>query len=256
MLTRSWNHSYLLAILVARDFKIRYRNMSLGVFWSLLNPLVLMGMLTFIFTRIYRSAATENFHVFVLAGLVPYNFFALAWASATRSLLENPALVKRVCLPREIIPVSTVLANGLHFLIQIGLLLALALLAGYRVNGHWVWLPAIFALELVFVCGLSLASSALDVYFRDVRYVVESLNMVLFWVVPIFYSLAIIPPAYHTIYQLNPIAAVTLACRNVLLEAKAPPVPLLFKLIAVSLAALAAGLVVFRRLKRRFADYL
>ncbi len=256
MLRRSWDYSYLLVNLVARDFKIRYRNMSLGVFWSLLNPLVMMAVLTFIFTRIFPGAETRNFHVFVLAGLVPYNFFSLAWASATRSVLENPTLVKRVCLPREIIPVSTVLANGLHLLIQIALLLALALLAGYGVNGYWLWLPLIFGLELIFVCGLSLASSALDVYFRDMRYVVESLNMMLFWLVPIFYSFAVIPPAYHTIYQLNPIAAVTLACRNVLLEAKAPPESLMSKLTLVSLAALAAGFWIFGRLKRRFADYV
>lgn len=252
---RSWHYSYLLVQLVLRDFRIRYRNMSLGIFWSLLNPLVMMGTLTFVFTKLFPSGI-PHFHVFALTGLVPYSFFALAWASATRSLLDNPNLVKRVCLPRQVIPIATVLANGVHFLIQIGLLLLLALLAGYEVNRCWLWLPVVWGLELVFVCGLSLISSALDVYFRDVRYVVESANTILFWVVPIFYSFAAIPPAYHTIYQLNPIAAVTLACRNVLLEAKAPPDALLSKLALVSLAALAAGFWIFGRLKRRFADYV
>jgi ABC-type polysaccharide/polyol phosphate export permease len=253
---RSWDYSYLLTELVLRDFKIRYRNMSLGIFWSLLNPLVMMGVLTFIFTRVFQATSIPNFHVFVLTGLVPYSFFALAWATATRALLDNPSLVKRVCLPRQVIPIATVLANGVHFLIQIGLLLSLALVAGYGVNRHWLWLPVVLGLELVFVCGLSLISSALDVYFRDVRYVVESVNMLLFWMVPIFYSFAVIPPAYHTVYQLNPIAAVILACRNVLLEAKAPPATLLAKLALVSLTALAAGFWIFGRLKRRFADYL
>jgi ABC-type polysaccharide/polyol phosphate export permease len=253
---RGWDYSYLLAELVLRDFKIRYRNMSLGVFWSLLNPLVMMGVLTFVFTKVFASPAIPHFHVFVLTGLVPYSFFSLAWATGTRSLCENPSLVKRVCLPRQIIPIATVLANGVHFLIQIALLVTLALLAGYGVNRYWLWLPVVLGLELVFVGGLSLITSALDVYFRDVRYVVESANMLLFWMVPIFYSFAVIPPAYHTAYQLNPIAAVTLACRNVLLEAKAPPDSLLAKLTLVSLAALVLGLWVFGRLKRRFADYV
>ena len=133
---------------------------------------------------------------------------------------------------------------------------ALALAAGYGVNRYWLWLPVVLGLELVFVSGLSLASSALDVYFRDMRYVVDSANVLLFWLVPIFYPFEAIPPAYHTPYQLNPVAAVVLACRNVLLEAKAPPDSLLIKLALVSLAALALGWGVFSRLKRRFADYL
>jgi ABC-type polysaccharide/polyol phosphate export permease len=250
------DYTFLLAQLVSRDFKIRYRNMSLGIFWSLLNPLVMMGVLTFVFTRLFPGNPIRHFHVFVLTGLVPYSFFALAWVSATRSLLDNPNLIKRVCLPREIVPIATVLANGVHFLIQIGLMVLLALLAGYGVNRYWLWLPVVLGLELVFVSGISLASSALDVYFRDVRYVVESANLMLFWLVPIFYSFEAIPPAYHTLYQLNPIAAVVLACRNVVLEAKAPPSSLLAKLTLVSLAALALGACIFSRVKRRFADYL
>jgi len=253
-----WRRDYffLMTQLVARDFKIRYRNMSLGIFWSLLNPLVMMAVLTFVFTKLFTASSIPHFHVFVLAGLVPYSFFALAWATATRALLDNSNLIKRVCLPREILPIATVLANGVHFLIQIGLLVVLALAAGYGVNRYWLWLPVVLGLELLFVIGLSLASSALDVYFRDARYVVESTNLLLFWMVPIFYSFDAIPPAYHTFYQLNPIAAVVLACRNVLLEAKAPPASLLTKLTFVSVAALVLGWGIFARLKRRFADYL
>ncbi len=249
-------HGFLLQNLILRDFKIRYRNMSLGVFWSLLNPLVMMGVLTFIFTKIFPSPSIKNFGVFVLCGLVPYNFFAVAWVSGTTSLLNNAALVKRVRMPREIVPVSVVLANGVHFLIQIALLVAFVLGAGYGVNRNWLWLPFVFGMEIIFVCGLSLASSALDVFFRDVRYVVESANTVLFWLVPIFYSFAIIPDQYRTVYQFNPIAAVVMACRLVLLENREPPFSLVWKLAFVSLLALGAGLVIFRRSKAKFADYL
>ncbi len=249
-------HGFLLQNLILRDFRIRYRNMSLGVFWSLLNPLVLMGVLTFIFTRIFPSPSIKNFGVFVLCGLVPFNFFTVAWVSGTTSLLNNAPLVKRVRLPREIVPVSVVLANGIHFLIQIALLLAFVLGAGYGVNPNWLWLPFVFGMEVVFVCGLSLASSALDVFFRDVRYVVESTNTVLFWLVPIFYSFAIIPDQYKTVYQFNPIAAVVMACRLILLENRQPPFSLIWKLAFVSFLALAVGLMIFRRSKPKFADYL
>jgi len=253
---RGFQYGFLLRNLILRDFKIRYRNMSLGVFWSLLNPLVLMGVLTFIFTRVFPSPAIPNFSVFVLCGLVPFNFFALSWVSGTTSLFNNAPLIKRVSFPRLMVPVAVVLANGIHFLIQLALLVGFVLAAGYGVNRHWLWLPFILGLEVVFVCGLSLMSSALDVFFRDVRYVVESANTVLFWLVPIFYSFSIIPDQYRTVYQFNPVAAVVLACRLILLENRRPPFSLLWKLAFVSVTAAVLGLAVFRRCQRKFADHL
>ncbi len=250
------NYGFLLASLVLRDFKIRYRNMTLGVFWSLLNPLVLMLVLTFVFTRIFPNPGTPHFHLSALCGLVVFSFFSLGWSSATLSIYNNAALIKRVPMPRELLPIATVLANGIHFLIQIGLLIGLTLVSGYRIHIYWLWLPVIFLLEVIFVCGLALLTSALDVYFRDVRYVVESSVTVLFWLVPIFYSFSMIPAQYQSVYQFNPIAAVVLACRTILMEASMPASSLLIKLTLVSFVFLTAGLLLFRRLKPRFSDFL
>jgi len=130
------------------------------------------------------------------------------------------------------------------------------LASGVGINIQWMWLPALWFLEILFVCGLAMLSSALNVYIRDMRYVVESINVILFWLVPIFYSFGSIPKAYAEIYQLNPIAALVLALRNVLLEAHAPPHTLLIKLVGVSTAVFALGWIGFRRLKPGFYDYL
>jgi lipopolysaccharide transport system permease protein len=257
-----WSGSYrfVLVNLIQKDFKIRYRNMSLGVFWSLLNPLVLMGVLTFVFTMIFPNNRTPHFAVFVLCGLVPYNFFSLASVSGTTSLTENGPLIKRVPVPREVIPLSAVLSNCLHLGIQITLLLAAVLVFVGPPNLYWAWLPAIWSLEIIFLIGLCLITSAVNVYVRDMRYVVESANTVLFWLVPIWYSFEVIPHKYAGIYELNPVAALVLLQRTILLDGRSPIGPehpaTLLKLTFGALFMLGLGLIMFGRLKRGFYDYL
>ncbi len=246
---------FLYKQLILKDFRIRYRNMSLGVFWSLLNPLVMMTVLTFIYTKIFTSGE-KHFPLFVLCGIIPFNFFAMAWSTGTMSIMANARLIKRVAVPREVVPVSTVLSSVPHLLIQLALLLVMVIGYGIRPGLHWFWLLLIWALEIGFVCGLALMFAAFNVVVQDTRYFVESANTVLFWLVPILYPISIVPQRYAELYQFNPVAAIVVAMREILLEGRVPRSILMLKLTMVSILTIAVGHLVFQRVQRNFYEHL
>jgi lipopolysaccharide transport system permease protein len=246
---------FLYKQLILKDFKIRYRNMSLGVLWSLVNPLVMMGVLTFVFTRIFPSHQ-PRFPLMVLCGIIPFNFFSGAWVSGTTSIMMNAPLIKRVAVPREVLPISTVLSNVPHLLIQLALLMVMALFYGSRPGLDWLWLIVVWILEIAFVCGLSLIFAGLNVFVQDTRYFVESANTVLFWMVPIFYPFSAIPPRFAGIYEINPVAAIVLAMQNILLQNHAPSLVLVIKLALVSTFTIAIGHFMFRGMQRNFYQHL
>jgi ABC-type polysaccharide/polyol phosphate export permease len=251
---RLGNLTFVITSLVMRDFRIRYRNMSLGVLWSLANPLIMMLVLTFVFVRVFPNSTIKSFPIFFLTGLIPFNFFTLAWSAGTVSLYGNASLVKRVRVQKELIPISAVLAQSLHFLIQMALLLIFVLAVGLPVTMLWLWIAPIMLVELISVSGMALLCSAFDVYLRDTRYVVDSTVTVLFWLSPIFYPFALIPPRYRLLYELNPVASAVICLRNVLLDVT-PPTAFGVSL-TVALVILGIGIGVFTSLKSQFGDHL
>jgi ABC-type polysaccharide/polyol phosphate export permease len=254
-----WHGDYLYLIqnLVMKDFRIRYRNMSLGVLWSLLNPLVMMAVMTFVWTKIFRDPR-PNFPLFVLCGMVPYNFFAIAWSGGTTSIVDSAGLIKRLPVPREVVPISTVLSCCIHLLVQLGLLLAIAIGSGVGVNKYWLWLPVVWALEIVFVCGLALLTASANVFVRDTRYIVESTNLVMFWLVPVFYDFSKIPQKYKEIYEANPLAALVIVMRRIVYEGASPNGDsyTMWKLVLASFTVFFIGLLVFRRMKPMFYEHI
>ena len=250
------DYRFLLHNLVTKDFKIRYRNMSLGMFWSLLNPLVMLAIYMFVFTKIFRAPNIPHFPLYILSGVIPFNFFSLAWITGTTSLVDNAGLIKRVPVPREIVPFASVLSNCLHLGVQLGLLLVAVVMSGLGVNIYWFWLPLIWAIGIIFIFGISLITSGLNVYLRDTRYMVESACLIAFWFVPIFYLTSFVPGQYRSLYVLNPIAALIIAMRTVLLDGQAPATGLMLKFTLIALGTLGIGMWLFRQMKSRFYDYL
>jgi lipopolysaccharide transport system permease protein len=258
MLKNLWKFRFALLNLILKDFRIRYRNMSLGIMWSIINPLVMLGVLIFIFTYVYPRQGEEYFPIFVLLGLIAYNFFSLSITVATTSIVDNAPLIKKVIFPRIILPLSIVFSQLIHFVIMCGLLVLFLIIFQVPWSFYMLWLPVIYCVVLIAIIGLSLICSSLNVYYRDVQYLVTSLMTILFWFSPVFYSLTNahqnMPRHMYAIYILNPLAGCIDATRKTVLQQVHPDAISFGVAIAVSFILLFFGTWLFQRIQKNFAD--
>lgn len=253
-----WRYRYALRSLVLKDFRVRYRNMSLGIFWSILNPLIMLGVLVIVFSYIHPQRQTHYFPVFLLLGLVPFNFMSLVIPTATACILDHAHIIKKVAFPRVIIPLAVVLSQLIHLVMQLGILFLFVALFRVPLHATWAWLPLIYLVELVFLLGAAYLLSALNVFYRDVLYLVQSGITVMFWFTPIFYALPMVrtnlPSPLYYLYILNPLAGCIDAGRRAILEGRSPD-PLAFGTAAVvAVLTLLVGLYIFIRREGHFAE--
>ena len=254
--------------LASKEFKVWYRNAALGFVWSLLNPLLLMVVLTFVFGVVFAERqifSPHPFPVFVLCGLIPWTFFARSVTRSTTSLIDNASLVQKVYFPREIIPLSTVLACLLNFVLSLVVLVVFVMAFGYMPSVWIVFVPVIVLALLMFIIGMALAASCLNVFYRDVAHFIETLLLLWWWGTPIFYSHKM---AYSTLvekrgwsflyrlYMANPMAAVVVSLRQIMLDRRCPDLDIVVSLYIVGIVSLVVGWTIFRRTQSVLADFV
>jgi ABC-type polysaccharide/polyol phosphate export permease len=241
--------------LVERDLKVRYSNSLLGIVWSLFSPLLMTLVYYLVFTYLVPSGIAK-FPVFILSGLLPWTFFTASLVGTTLSISTNGHLINRVYFPREVLPLSSLLANGVNFLIALALLFGFIAVFQIPVGWSLLWLPVIVLIQTVFTLGLGLLLSALNVFFRDTQQLVEVGTLAWFFLTPIIYSIELIHnQALRTLVEvLNPMAGLVVAYRHILYSGDSPQLGLL---AVTALEAALAGLVgayIFRRLSPTFAE--
>ena len=192
--------------------------------------------------------------IFSLAGLVPWQFFAYGLNQSSNSLVGSANLIKKVYFPRLTIPLSSVLAGAVDFALAFALLVAMMLFYGVRPGWQALWLPAFFLLAFVTALGVGLWLSALNVEYRDVRYLVPFLVQFWMYATPIAYPSSLLPEPWRTLYGLNPMAGVVEGFRWALLGARTRPGPLIAASALASLIVLITGAFYFRRMEKTFAD--
>lgn len=181
-------YRYLLRNLVVRDLKARYKNSVLGILWSILNPLFLMVVFTLLFS-VLAANQIRDYPIFVLTGLIPWNFFSGSLTSGTMSVVGNSGLVTKVYFPREILPTSALLSNLVNFLFAFLVLIVFLFIFDIGLTIHALWVPAILLTQLIFTLGLCLLLSSLTVFYRDVLMILEVVLLAWFFLTPVFYSL-------------------------------------------------------------------
>lgn len=252
-LNQLYRYRVLVEVLVLRELKARYRGTLLGLLWSFINPLALVVIYTVVFS-IYLKSSQKNFPVFLLAGLLPWNFFVAGLNEGTSSILSSSGIIKKVYLPSEVFPLVSVLSNAIHYLLSIPVLVAVILALGNPIGPAWAYFPVILALQIVFTYGVVLITSAVAVAYRDLLHILPNVIMVGFFLTPIFYPPTTVPERFRFLLTINPMSDFVMLHHSIFYEAVAPNTVTLARAALFAVATLAAGLTVFDRRREYFAE--
>lgn len=250
-----WEYRELVVFLAWRDVKVRYKRAVLGVAWAVLQPLMTMVVFTVIFGRI-AALPSEGvpYPLFTFAALVPWQLFSGAVNGASNSLIGSSQLISKVYFPRLIVPLASVTATLMDFVVGLAMIAVLMAWYGHIVTTAIVALPALVLLALVIAFGIGLWTSALNVRYRDVQYVLPFVLQVLLLASPVAYSSRVVPEGMlRTLYALNPLAGLIEGFRWALLGTN-PPGSTIVISIGAAIVLLVSGLLVFRRMEATFAD--
>ena len=255
-MTSTWRHQLeLLYELVQRDMRLRYKRSVLGILWSLFNPLLQLLVFYFIFALVL-PLNIPNFALFLFIGLLAWNWFQSSLFEATGSIVDNGDLIRRPGFSSTILPVVPVTTNFIHFLIALPILLVALWWSGVPFNPWSVTLPLVLAGQFVVTLSLSYVVAALNVGFRDVRYLLGIILLLGFYLTPVFYEPTSIPAAYRPLYYLNPLVILIQSYRNLLLYDASVPIGALLLVVLAGLVILWLGVRMFKHMSVHFAEEL
>lgn len=247
----------LLMNLTRREVKGRYSQSLFGVGWAIAQPLATMAVFTFVFSRLANiSADGVPYPIFAYAGLVPWFFFLNSITSGTMSLVQYRNIVTKTYFPREIIPLAQVCSRLLDFGAAAGLVAALLVYYRVRVTPWSLLLPFLFVLLVAFTTAVTLLTSAVNVFYRDVSPVVQIGLQLWLYLTPIAYPLARVPSRWRSWIIANPLSGIVEGFRSAIVYGRAPDWPVLTLSTTLTVATLAGSLVLFKRLDRYFADVI
>lgn len=252
-----WSYRELLYFLTWRDIKVRYKQTVLGASWAIIQPFMSMVVFSLFFGKLAKIPSDGiPYPIFAYAALVPWTFFANSLTHSSNSLVQEANLIKKVYFPRLTIPLSSILSNGVDFLLAFSVLLGMMLFYGIYPTFNILWLPLLLLLAFVCSLGVGLWLSALNVEYRDVRYTLPFMVQLWLFASPIVYPSSLVPEDWRTLYALNPMVGVVEGFRWALLGTETAPGPMIIISSLSALAVLMGGLFYFKKMEETFADVI
>ena len=258
-LLRLFKYRALIRGLAARELKARYRGSALGFLWSFVNPLLLLLIYTFVFTVVMPGTHPpeyEPYALFMFCGILPWAWFSASLLESSNSLIAGGHLIRKVLFPAEVLPITTVIANLLHFGLGLPILGAFLLYSGSPlVTSDLVWLPVVILVQLILTLGLALGLAALTAHFRDMKDLLANLMTVWFFATPIIYPISQAPESVRSFLSLNPFTHLARAYQDVLfVPGPYTAWPRLLELGGASILVFLAGYFLFDRLRDTFPE--
>jgi lipopolysaccharide transport system permease protein len=250
-----WDYRELLYFLVWRDIKLRYKQTELGIAWALIQPLFTMVIFSLLFGKLAKMPSDGiPYPIFTFTGLVPWVFFANGLTQSSNSLVGNSNLLTKVYFPRLMVPISAVLSGGLDFALAFIVLIGMLFYYRMPITAALFCLPLFLLLALITALGMGLWFSALNVKYRDVRFVVPFIVQIWMFATPVIYPSTLMPGRWRILYGLNPMVGVIEGFRWMLLSAQTHPSPTIAVSAGIAAAALVWGAFYFKRVEKTFAD--
>lgn len=248
-------HKDLIVALTQKELKVKYKRSFLGYLWSIANPLAL-ALVFFLAFKIFLRIPIENYTLFLIAGLFPWQWFANSVNASTLVFLGNGSLIKKVNFRKESLVVATVLNDMLHFVLSIPIIVIFVVYYGIKPSVSWIaGIPLLLIIQFVITFGFSVAIAAINLFFRDMERIVFIFTTLMFYITPIIYSEDMVPDKYKAIILFNPLSVIMVSWRNLfmngLLDTRAVTLSFIH-----SLVFLAFGYLIYRRLSWRFAEVL
>jgi ABC-2 type transport system permease protein len=254
-ITEIIKYKELLRNLVAKDIKIRYKRSVLGFFWVMLHPLLMMTILSMVFSGIFKMPG-KNYSVYILSGFIIWNLFSQSTSTSMLSFTGNRDLIKKIYLPKSIFPLSVSLSALIHFVFALIPLLLIMFISGTSISPRIFMLPVILLSVMLFCYGISLIVATATVFFHDTKYIYDVLLIAVMYMTPIFYPESIIPVRYAFIIHLNPLFYFLSAFRGaVYMDGQNVPEKLFYGAI-FSLLIFIAGWLFYNRFKDRIIYHL
>lgn len=249
---RNWELIWALAL---KELRVRYKRSALGFLWALLNPLLMMAILTVVFSHIMQLSV-KGYAVFLLSALLPWTFFSQSLSYSVESIVGNGALLQKVRVSKSVFPVAAVISNILNFLFSLVPMVVILLVLRFPLHWTWIYMPVPLLALFCFTLGCGFFVAAANVFYRDVSHIIQIVLSGWFYLSPVMYSLEFLPQHYRPLFRLNPMLYLLNEFRMAIYYGQLPSPQSIAVSLAIGFTCLYAGYIIFRRSENIFVYYV